>query len=100
MIYQCRALKLLDTKRAAVAVFGDFHRYIFGGLSFSGQIDNTGISGYHNGRTVLLAIIHSLFHQRYEFLDLVSRRIINEVPDISRVAYDISGKPPATIEWE
>ncbi len=36
----------------------------------------------------------------YEFLDLVSRRIINEVPGISRVTYDISGKPPATIEWE
>ncbi|HYQ71127.1 MAG TPA: glutamine-hydrolyzing GMP synthase [Gammaproteobacteria bacterium] len=39
-------------------------------------------------------------HLPYEFLDLVSRRIINEVPDISRVTYDISGKPPATIEWE
>jgi GMP synthase (glutamine-hydrolysing) len=36
----------------------------------------------------------------YEFLDHVSRRIINEVPGISRVTYDISGKPPATIEWE
>lgn len=39
-------------------------------------------------------------HLPYEFLDLVSRRIINEVEGISRVAYDISGKPPATIEWE
>jgi GMP synthase (glutamine-hydrolysing) len=39
-------------------------------------------------------------HLPYEFLDLVSRRIINEVPHISRVTYDISGKPPATIEWE
>lgn len=39
-------------------------------------------------------------HLPYEFLDLVSRRIINEVPGISRVTYDISGKPPATIEWE
>ena len=39
-------------------------------------------------------------HLPYEFLDLVSRRIINEIDGISRVAYDISGKPPATIEWE
>jgi GMP synthase (glutamine-hydrolysing) len=39
-------------------------------------------------------------HLPYAFLDLVSRRIINEVPGISRVTYDISGKPPATIEWE
>ena len=36
----------------------------------------------------------------YEFLGLVSTRIINEVEGISRVTYDISGKPPATIEWE
>jgi len=36
----------------------------------------------------------------HEFLDIVSRRITNEVPGISRVVYDISGKPPATIEWE
>jgi GMP synthase (glutamine-hydrolysing) len=36
----------------------------------------------------------------YDFLDRVVHRIINEVPGISRVVYDISGKPPATIEWE
>jgi len=36
----------------------------------------------------------------YEFLETVSLRIINEVEGISRVTYDISGKPPATIEWE
>ena len=36
----------------------------------------------------------------YDFLDHVSRRIINEIDGISRVTYDISGKPPSTIEWE
>jgi GMP synthase (glutamine-hydrolysing) len=39
-------------------------------------------------------------HLPYDFLDTVARRIINEVPGIARVTYDISGKPPATIEWE
>ncbi len=39
-------------------------------------------------------------HLPFDFLELVSRRIINEVSGISRVTYDISSKPPATIEWE
>ncbi len=39
-------------------------------------------------------------HLPYDFLGHVSNRILNEVTGISRVTYDISGKPPATIEWE
>jgi GMP synthase (glutamine-hydrolysing) len=39
-------------------------------------------------------------HLPYDFLGHVSNRIINEVRGINRVAYDVSSKPPATIEWE
>lgn len=39
-------------------------------------------------------------HLPYDFLSFVSNRIINEVKGINRVVYDVSSKPPATIEWE
>jgi GMP synthase (glutamine-hydrolysing) len=39
-------------------------------------------------------------HLPYEFLARISNRIINQVKGVNRVTYDISSKPPATIEWE
>ncbi len=40
------------------------------------------------------------YHMPYDVLARMSNRIINEVRGINRVVYDISSKPPATIEWE
>ncbi|PSQ74303.1 MAG: GMP synthase (glutamine-hydrolyzing), partial [Bacteroidetes bacterium QH_7_64_110] len=39
-------------------------------------------------------------HLPHDFLGHVSNRIVNEVPGINRTVYDVSSKPPATIEWE
>ena len=41
-----------------------------------------------------------VYHFEHNFLNRVSTRIVNEVKGINRVTYDITSKPPGTIEWE
>lgn len=63
--------------------------------------------GRHYGRTVVLRAVETddfmtarRAHLPGDFLDRVATRIVNEVDGVSRVCLDLSGKPPATIEWE
>ncbi|TQR31926.1 GMP synthase (glutamine-hydrolyzing) [Campylobacter sp. MIT 99-7217] len=73
------------------------------------NVKSVGVMGDNRSydNTICLRVVNasdgmtaSFSHLPYELLENISRRIINEVQGINRVVYDISSKPPATIEWE
>ncbi|HTE05449.1 MAG TPA: glutamine-hydrolyzing GMP synthase [Planctomycetota bacterium] len=105
----------LDTLREADAIFRE-ELVNSGWMSRSSQafavllpVRSVGVQGDNRAYADVLALrcVQTLDFMTadwsplpYELLGKVSNRIINEVPGISRVVYDISSKPPATIEWE
>ena len=88
--------------------FGYYNR-VWQGFTVLLNVQSVGVMGdnrtYDN--TICVRMVESVdgmtanfAHIPYEILENISRRVINEIDGINRVVYDISSKPPATIEWE
>ena len=108
-------LERLDILRAADAIVleeirrAGLYRDIWQSFGVLPAVKTVGVQG--DGRTYAYPLIIRAVTSEdamtadfaklpYEVLERISRRVMNEVPGINRVAYDISSKPPATIEWE
>jgi GMP synthase (glutamine-hydrolysing) len=105
----------LETLREADAIITDevrkagLYRRLFQTFGVLSPAKSVGVMGDERtyGSTIIVRAVTSedamtadWAHLPYEVLESISNRIINEVPGVNRVAYDISSKPPATIEWE
>ena len=89
----------------------DWYRKVAQAFAVLVPVASVGVMGdgrsYEGQHMVVLRLVESTdfmtadwVHIDYEVLATISNRIINEVPGVNRVTYDVSSKPPSTIEWE
>merc|ERR1719197_1137117 len=105
-----------DTLRKADSIYieelrksGDYDKISQAYAALLPTVKTVGVMGDHRtyGCVVVLRAVTTTdfmtadwYHMPYDLLGRISSRIINEVPGVNRVTYDVSQKPPATIEWE
>src|SRR5437870_1424936 len=105
----------LDTLRRADAIFieelraADLYRGVAQAFAVLTPVRSVGVQGDYRTYGALLALravttedfmTADWARLPYDLLERVSARIVNEVPGVNRVVYDVSSKPPSTIEWE
>jgi GMP synthase (glutamine-hydrolysing) len=105
----------LDTLRRADAIFleelraADLYRSVAQAFAVLTPVRTVGVQGDYRTHAALVALravttedfmTADWARLPYDLIERVSARIVNEVPGVNRVVYDVSSKPPATIEWE
>ena len=105
----------LDMLRRADAIFleelraADLYRQVAQAFAVLAPVQSVGVQGDYRTYGSLIALravttedfmTADWARLPYDLLERVSARIVNEVPGVNRVVYDVSSKPPATIEWE